>query len=92
MLYNAYMAKDIQYPVRKLAYFSEEMAEDISDYRYKYRIPSENEAIRRLIHTGLTSRPILLDIQKMLVKLRPLGEESELDEHIEAIQQALEAE
>lgn len=92
MLYDAYMAKDIQFPVRKLAYFSEEMAEDIADYRYKNRIPSENEAIRRLIHTGLTARPVLLDIQKMLVKLRPLGEESELDKHIETIQRALKPE
>ncbi|MCO7728622.1 hypothetical protein NJB93_18720 [Brucella intermedia] len=89
MLYVAYMAKDTQYPVRKLAYFSEDMAEAIADFRFKNRITSENEAIRRLIHTGLEARPILLDIQKMLVKLRPLGGESELDEHIGAIQRAL---
>jgi len=42
-----------------------------------------------LIHTGLAARPVLLDIQKILIELRPVGGESELDEHIEAIQKAL---
>lgn len=53
MGYMLDMAKDTQYPVRKLAYFSEEMAKAISDYRYANRIPSENEAIRELIRLGL---------------------------------------
>lgn len=48
------MAKDTQYPVRKLAYFSEEMATAISDFRFKNRISSENEAIRMLIQRGLS--------------------------------------
>lgn len=89
MRYYTYMAKDTQYPIRKLAYFSEEMAASISEFRYKSRIPSENEAIRRLIHSGLTARPLLLEFQEILVKMRPIGEASELDEHIEAIQRAL---
>jgi len=83
------MAKEQKYPARKLAYFTNEMAQQIDDYRYANRIPSENEAIRQLIHIGLAARPILLDIQKMLVGLRPVGGASDLDEHIEAIQQAL---
>lgn len=53
------MAKDTQYPVRKLAYFSEEMAAAIADYRFANRIPSENETIRRLISIGLAATPLL---------------------------------
>jgi len=72
---------------------SEDFLRIIDDWRrHQDDLPSRAEAIRRLIHTGLEARPILLDIQKMLVKLRPLGGESELDEHIEAIQQALKPE
>jgi hypothetical protein len=89
MRYMLGMAKQTKYPVRKLSYFSDEMAKAIDDFRYAQRIPSENEAIRQLIQTGLAARPILLDIQKMLVNLRPIGGDSDLDEHIEAIHKAL---
>lgn len=64
-------------------------AEAIDDYRFANRITTRAEAIRQLIHIGLAARPILLDIQKMLVDLRPVGGAPELDEHIEAIQRAL---
>lgn len=52
-------------------------------------LPSRAEAIRQLIHTGLSARPILADVQKMLVRLRHDGPESDLDQHIEAIHNAL---
>lgn len=53
MRYMPGMAKQTKYPVRKLSYFSEEMAKAIDDFRYAQRIPSENEAIRQLINRGL---------------------------------------
>lgn len=74
---------------KKLIAMSESMVAAIREYRFQNRIDTESEAIRQLIQTGLAARPILLDIQKMLVGLRPVGGASELDEHIEAIQQAL---
>jgi metal-responsive CopG/Arc/MetJ family transcriptional regulator len=69
---------------------SEDFLRTIDDWRrHQPELPSRAEAIRQLIHTGLAARPILLDIQKMLVGLRPVGGASELDEHIEAIHKAL---
>lgn len=69
---------------------SEEFLRTIDDWRRKQpELPSRAEAIRQLIHTGLAARPILLDVQKMLVNLRPVGGDSDLDEHIEAIHRAL---
>jgi hypothetical protein len=47
------MATEIIYPVKKLAYLTEEQARKISDFRFRYRLQSENEAIRRLIELGL---------------------------------------
>jgi hypothetical protein len=41
------------YPVKKLVPLSADMAEAISEYRHRERLPSENEAIRRLIEAGL---------------------------------------
>lgn len=41
------------YPVKKLVGLTAELAAQIADYRYGHRIPSENEAIRRLIELGL---------------------------------------
>lgn len=69
---------------------SEDFLRTIDDWRRRQpELPSRAEAIRQLIHTGLAARPILLDIQKMLVGLRPVGGTSDLDEHIEAIHRAL---
>lgn len=69
---------------------SDEFLRTIDDWRRHHpELPSRAEAIRQLIHTGLAARPILIDIQKLLVSLRPVGGESELDQHIEAIQYAL---
>lgn len=47
------MAADATYPVKKLVNLTAEQAERISTFRYDQRIPSENEAIRRLIELGL---------------------------------------
>lgn len=44
---------DIQYPVKKLLYLTDEQAAWISEYRFSRRIQSENEAIRQLITLGL---------------------------------------
>lgn len=69
---------------------SEDFLRTIDDWRrHQPELPSRAEAIRQLIHTGLAARPILLDIQKMLVGLRPVGGASDLDAHIEAIHRAL---
>ena len=44
---------EIIYPIKKLAYLTEEQARAISDFRFAYRLQSENEAIRRLVDLGL---------------------------------------
>ena len=41
------------FPVKKVVALSTEMAGRIRDYRFAQRLPSENEAIRRLIEAGL---------------------------------------
>jgi hypothetical protein len=48
-----YMVAEVAYPVKKLVNLTEELASKISSFRYEQRIPSENEAIRRLIEAGL---------------------------------------
>jgi len=53
MLYIPLMNAETTYPVKKLVNLTEEQAERISSFRYEGRIPSENEAIRRLIELGL---------------------------------------
>lgn len=62
MRYMLGMAKQTKYPVRKLSYFSDEMAKAIDDFRYAQRIPSENEAIRQLIQTGLDLPLLCIDL------------------------------
>ncbi|SMH29497.1 hypothetical protein [Azospirillum agricola] len=41
--------------VRKLATFPDEMWKRVDDYRYRNRIASETEAVRRLVLKGLES-------------------------------------
>ena len=62
---------------------------ELDDWSFAKRIRSRGEAVRQLIHSGLAARPILLDVQKMLISLRPVGGDSDLDAHIEAIHAAL---
>lgn len=47
------MPRKPAYPVKKLLGLTEEMAEQISDYRFDARINSESDAIRELIEIGL---------------------------------------
>jgi hypothetical protein len=47
------MAASITYPVKKLVNLTDEQAQRIADFRFSQRVPSENEAIRRLIELGL---------------------------------------
>jgi hypothetical protein len=47
------MAVNTETTVRKLVSLSREMVEQIQDYRFTNRVPSESEAIRRLIEAGL---------------------------------------
>ena len=42
-------------PVKKLLALPEELAKQISEYRHDQRIPSANEAMRRLITLGLAA-------------------------------------
>jgi len=46
------------FQVKKLVPLTTELAERISEYRHANRISSENEAIRRLIETGLKAGTI----------------------------------
>jgi hypothetical protein len=45
--------KNIEHPVRKMVSVSAEAAKAIHDYRLKYRLATESEAIRRVIDAGL---------------------------------------
>lgn len=47
------MAKEPQFPVKKLVYLTESQAKQIADFRFEHRLQSENEAIRRLIEIAL---------------------------------------
>jgi hypothetical protein len=47
------MSKEAAYPIKKLVNLTEDQAKRISDFRFDERLPSENEAIRRLIELGL---------------------------------------
>jgi hypothetical protein len=49
------MNAETAYPVKKLVNLTEELAAKISEFRFGERIPSENEAIRRLIELGLAA-------------------------------------
>jgi hypothetical protein len=49
------MAKKPTYPAKKLIYLTDELIREISDYRFRERIQSDNEAIRRLLEIGLRS-------------------------------------
>lgn len=48
-----FMSKEAAYPIKKLVNLTEDQAKRISDFRFDERLPSENEAIRRLIELGL---------------------------------------
>lgn len=43
------------YPAKKLIALTKEQAARIRDYRFRLRLPSENEAVRRLIELGLAA-------------------------------------
>lgn len=47
------MSKSVSYPVKKLIGLTEEQVQQIADFRFDQRIPSESEAIRQLIEMGL---------------------------------------
>lgn len=47
------MASTTAFPVRKMLWLPDDLAEQIKDYRHEKKIESENEAIRRLIKRGL---------------------------------------
>jgi hypothetical protein len=44
---------EVVYPVKKVVALTNEMADRVRDFRFKQRLDSENEAIRRLIELGL---------------------------------------
>lgn len=80
MRYMLGMAKQTKYPVRKLSYFSDEMAKAIDDFRYSQRIPSENEAIRQLIQTGLDLPRLCIDLLDAIEAKRLLDVDGIKDE------------
>ncbi len=61
----------------------------IDDFRFKHRISTRAEAIRQLIHTGLAARPILAEVQSMLLHLTRNNPDADLDRYIETIHKAL---
>ncbi|GAN61621.1 hypothetical protein ACI01nite_24860 [Acetobacter cibinongensis] len=56
MGYFTYMAINKEKTVQKLISMPRELAEEISNYRYDNRLPSEAEAVRQLIKLGLEKR------------------------------------
>jgi hypothetical protein len=42
-------------PIKRLLAFSTDQAKAIADYRFEQRLPSEREAVRRLIALGLSA-------------------------------------
>jgi hypothetical protein len=55
MGYLTHMAINKETTVQKLVAMPRELAERISEFRYDNRLPSEAEAIRRLIEAGLSA-------------------------------------
>lgn len=55
MPYIAHMAPDLIFPVKKLVNLTDEQAAQITEFRYDQRLPSDNEAIRRLLELGLAA-------------------------------------
>jgi hypothetical protein len=52
------MAPDLTFPVKKLVNLTNEQASQITAFRYDQRLPSDNEAIRRLIELGLEAAKV----------------------------------
>jgi hypothetical protein len=55
MSYIRHMAPDLTFPIKKLVNLTDEQASQITKFRYDQRLPSDNEAIRRLIEMGLAA-------------------------------------
>lgn len=53
MRYMLSMAPDLTFPIKKLVNLTDEQAREITKFRYDRRLPSDNEAIRRLVEMGL---------------------------------------
>jgi hypothetical protein len=51
--YIADMSKTHPAPVRKIINLPEDLAREISEFQHTHRLPSENEAIRRLLRFAL---------------------------------------
>lgn len=49
------MAKEPTYPVKKLVYLTDDMAREITEFRFTKRLQSDNEAIRQLLELGLSA-------------------------------------
>lgn len=47
------MATDVIFPVKKLVNLTVDQAGQIAEFRFAYRLKSENEAVRMLIQRGL---------------------------------------
>ena len=47
------MAAPAAYPVKKLVNLTDDLALRVAVFRYDRRLPSDNEAIRRLLELGL---------------------------------------
>jgi hypothetical protein len=49
------MARPATHPIKKVVGFDPDLIERVRNYRFKQRISTENEAIRRLIKAGLNA-------------------------------------
>lgn len=69
---------------------SDDFLKAVDDWRRAQPdIPSRTESIRRLVHSGLAARPILAEVQSMLLHLTRNNPDPDLDRYIEAIHKAL---
>ena len=52
------MPRPVAYPIKKLIGFDPELWEQIREYRFKARLNTESDAVRRLIEAGLKGAQI----------------------------------
>ncbi len=65
------MARREQFPITKLVRIDEPLRAAIEEFRHRERLPSEAEAIRQLIQTGLDHRPVPGDLPTPQRQKRP---------------------
>jgi hypothetical protein len=75
--YSVDMSRDATHTETKLIRMSPELVQRIADYRFEHRLPSEAEAIRRLIELGLNAAPPASGPAPASRPIEPVGNRAE---------------